>query len=87
MAISRDRFLLYAAAFLRALATGMIAVLIGIHLAKIGFDPRTIGLVVTAGLTGAAVAALVVTLSADRIGRKRALLGLAVLGALGGGKA
>jgi len=31
----RDRFILYAAAFLRALATGMIAVLIGIHLASI----------------------------------------------------
>jgi MFS family permease len=81
---SRDRILLYAAAFLRALATGMIAVLIGIHLAKIGFEPAAIGLVITAGLSGAAVAALVVTLSADRIGRKRALLGLALLGALGG---
>jgi len=80
----RDRFFLYSAAFLRALATGMIAVLIGIHLAKLGFDPAAIGVVVAAGLAGAAAAALVVTLAADRIGRRRALFGLALLGALGG---
>ena len=81
---SRDRLILYAAAFLRALATGMVAVLIGIHLAKIGFDPVAIGLIVTAGLAGAAVAALLVTLAGDRLGRRRALVMLALLGALGG---
>ena len=80
----RDRSILYAAAFLRALATAMIAVLIGIHLAKLGFDPATIGSVVSAGLAGAAAAALVVTLAADRIGRRRALVLLGLLGALGG---
>lgn len=80
----RDRVILYAAAFLRALATGMIAVLIGIHLAKLGFDPATIGSVVSAGLAGAAAAALLVTTSADRIGRRRALVAMGVLGALGG---
>jgi MFS family permease len=80
----RDRAILYAAAFLRALATGMIAVLIGIHLAKLGFDPATIGSVVSAGLAGAAAAALLVTTSADRIGRRRALVAMGVLGALGG---
>ena len=80
----KDRTILYAAAFLRALATGMIAVLIGIHLAKLRFDPATIGTVVSAGLAGAAVAALLVTLGADRIGRRRALIVLGALGALGG---
>jgi MFS family permease len=62
----------------------MIAVLIGIHLAKLGFDPATIGSVVSAGLAGAAAAALLVTTSADRIGRRRALVAMGVLGALGG---
>ena len=80
----RDRAILYSAAFLRALATGMIAVLIGIHLAKLRFDPATIGTVVASGLAGAAAAALAITLAADRIGRRRALVGLGLLGALGG---
>jgi len=80
----RDRAILYTAAFLRALATGMIAVLIGIHLAKSRFDPASIGVVVAAGLAGATVAAFVVTLAADRIGRRRALVALGILGALGG---
>lgn len=79
-----DRRILYAAAFLRALATGMIGVLIGIHLARQGFDPAAIGAVVTAGLAGAATAALLVTMRGDRAGRKRTLLLLSVLGAAGG---
>ncbi len=80
----RDRGILYAAAFLRALATGMVAVLIGIHLAKLHFDPATIGVVVAAGLAGAAAAAFLVTVAADRVGRRRALVALGVLGACGG---
>lgn len=80
----RDRYILYAAAFLRALATGMIAVLIGIHLAKIGFNPSVIGVIVAAGLSGAALAALLVTWAGDHLGRRRTFLVLALLGALGG---
>jgi MFS family permease len=84
VALPRDRSLLYAAAFLRALATGMIGVLIGIHLAKQGFDAGRIGAIVSAGLAGAAFAALLVTMAGDRLGRRRALLTLALLGAVGG---
>jgi MFS family permease len=80
----RDRRILYAAAFVRALATGMVGVLFGIYLAKRGFDPAETGTVVGAGLLGAAVAALVVTLVGDRIGRRRALVVIALLGAGGG---
>ena len=50
-----DRRLVYAAAFLRALATGMIGVVLGFYLARRGFDPAQTGLVVSAGLVGAAV--------------------------------
>ncbi len=81
---ARDRFILYAGAFLRALATGMIAVLIAIYLAREGFDAAAIGGVVAAGLAGAATAALLVTLSGDRLGRRRALAILGLLGAAGG---
>jgi MFS family permease len=80
---SRDRALLYGAAFLRATATGMVAVLLGIHLARLGFDPATIGAVVAAGLSGAAAAALLTTLMGDRAGRRRVLMLLALAGAIG----
>jgi MFS family permease len=79
-----DRTILYAAAFLRALATGMVGVLMGVYLARLSFDPAQVGYVIGAGLAGGALAALMVTLGGDRLGRRRSLLGLAVLTAAGG---
>jgi MFS family permease len=79
-----DRRILLAATFLRALATGMIAVLLGIHLAALGFDPTRIGIVIGAGLFGGAVATLFATLRADRFGRRRLLAAVALLSAGGG---
>src|SRR2546427_730398 len=66
-----DRSLLYAAAFVRALATGMIGVLMGVYLARLEFTPAGIGSIVGAGLLGCAGAALLVTCCADRRGRSR----------------
>ncbi|HET7904935.1 MAG TPA: MFS transporter, partial [Candidatus Eisenbacteria bacterium] len=82
--MTRDRNLLLAGAFVRALATGTIGVLIGIHLAKQGLGPAAIGAIVSAGLAGAAVAALLVTVGGDRMGRRRVLVLLSLLGAAGG---
>ncbi|GIK23851.1 MAG: hypothetical protein BroJett006_00970 [Betaproteobacteria bacterium] len=48
-----DRRLIYAAAFLRALATGMAGVLLGLTLARLGFSAAAIGAVLSAGLAGA----------------------------------
>jgi MFS family permease len=79
-----DRRLLYGAAFVRALATGLVGVLLGVHLARLGYDEGRIGLVVAAGLAGAALAALIVTFAGDRLGRRRALVAVAALGAVGG---
>jgi MFS family permease len=79
-----DRALLYTSAFVRALATGLIGVLLGVYLATRGADARTIGLIVSAGLAGAATASLIVTWLGERIGARSALLTLAVLAALGG---
>src|SRR5262249_59075344 len=81
----RDRKILYAGAFVRSLATSLIGVLLGIYLAKLHFEPAEVGLVVGVGLTGAALAALLVTIAGDRVGRRRALVALAILGALGAG--
>jgi MFS family permease len=44
-----------------------------------------VGLVIAAGLAGAAAAALVATVAADRVGRRRFLLALGILSALGTG--
>ena len=82
--MSRDRQILYAAAFLRAVAVGMIGVLFGIYLAKLGFDAKAAGLIISAGLAGNALAALLTTLLGDRFGRRRTLLLLSILGVLGG---
>ncbi len=79
----RDRRILYTAAFVRALATGMVGVLLGIYLARLGFDPRQIGLIVGAGLAGGAVSTLLVTVAGDRFSRRRALIALALVGAAG----
>ncbi|MEW5854533.1 MAG: MFS transporter [Myxococcota bacterium] len=81
---SSDRQILYVAAFLRALSTGMVGVLIGIFLARRGFIARDVGMVVSAGLMGATVASVVVTLLGDQLGRRRVLVLLALLGAAGG---
>ena len=79
-----DRRRIYAAAFLRALATGMAGVLLGLHLARLGFSPAAIGLTLSAGLGGAVAALFVVTWWGDRLGRRRSLMVLALLGAAGG---
>jgi MFS family permease len=80
----QDRQLLYGSAFVRAVATSMIGVLLGFHLAALRLDPAAIGIVVGAGLTGAAVATLVITIAGDRLDGRRALLVLTALGGVGG---
>jgi MFS family permease len=79
-----DRTLLYGTAFIRALATGMTGVVVALYLAARGLDPAWIGAVVSAGLAGAALASLGVTLGGDRLGRRRVLIALAALSVLGG---
>lgn len=80
---ARDLRILCATAILRALSTGMVGVLLGVYLAHLGFGAAQIGLVVSAGLAGAALATLFVTFGGDRAGRRRVLGLLAVLAAAG----
>jgi MFS family permease len=79
-----DRRLLLASTFLRALATGMAGVLIGLYLARLGLSAGALGAVIAAGLAGAAAATLVATLGGDHLGRRRILVGVALLSAVGG---
>jgi len=79
-----DRRLIYAAACLRALATGMAGVLLGLTLARQGFSAAAIGAVLSAGLAGATLALAIVTWAGDRLGRRRCLVALSLAGAAGG---
>ncbi len=80
-----DRNLFYLAAFVRALATGMMGELLGIYLASRALDANGIGVIITLGLAGAALGTGFVTFFADQFGHRRSLLlmtGLGVTGAL-----
>lgn len=82
--MNRDLILIYAAAFLRASGVGITGVVLGLYLARAGFSATAIGIVVAAGLAGAALATLLTSFRADRLGRRRTLVGLSLLAALGG---
>jgi len=81
--VNRDRRILYAAAFLRALAVGMVAPLLGVHLSRMGLLPGPIGVIVALGLAGSAAGMLGASLWGDR-GRRATLRTLAALGVAGG---
>ncbi len=78
-----DQVRIILAAFLRSLNVGMTGVLLAIYLSSMGWGVRSTGLLVTAGLAGAAAATLLTSLLADRFGRRRTLVALALLTALG----
>lgn len=82
--LRRDRRLIYLAALLRGLAAGSISVLAAVYLAKRGFEESEVGLVLSAGFVGVACGTAYSTFLADRVGRRRSLVGLAALAAAGG---
>ena len=80
----RDLVLINAAGFLRSLGVGLIGVILGVYLFRAGFSSFAIGLVIGAGLAGSALATVVVSFAADRVGRKHSLLILSLLSTTGG---
>jgi MFS family permease len=82
-ASSRNLLLICLAAWLRSFGIGLMGVVLGVFLYREGFTPVAIGLVIAAGLAGAALATVFVTLRADRLGRRAVLSILAGLTALG----
>jgi MFS family permease len=83
MKVARARRLLYAAAFVRAMATSTAGVTLGGFLGKLEARGAELGVVVSAGLAGGAAAAILATLVADRVGRRRFLVVTSVLGVAG----
>jgi predicted MFS family arabinose efflux permease len=79
----RLRKLLYTAAFLRALAIGLMAVLIGLYCAKLGFSASQIGIVLSSALWGAAGATLFTMLVGPHWHERTLLVSLCALSILG----
>jgi MFS family permease len=74
---------MYVAVLARSLATGMIGVLLGVHLAALELSGAAVGAIIGAGLSGATVATTVATFWADRIGHRRLLVAVTLLTVLG----
>src|SRR6266566_3009770 len=80
----RDLAVIRTAAFLRSFGVGLLGVILGIYLFRTGRSSLTVGFVVGVGLAGSAAATAVMSFVADRLGRKRSLLVLSSLTAIGG---
>jgi MFS family permease len=79
----RGALLIYAAGFLRSATVSLVGVTLAIHLAEAGFSTTQIGLLIGIGLAGSSAATLIVSLRGDSWGRRRVLMGLALLSAIG----
>jgi MFS family permease len=80
---SRNLVLICAAAWLRSFGIGLLGVVLGVFLYREGYSTTSIGLVIAAGLAGAAAGTVFVTRQADRMGRRPTLVLLSALTALG----
>ena len=68
---------------MRSFTFGLTGVVLGIYLFRACLSSFNIGMVVAAGLVGSALATIGVTAKADRAGRRRTLVMLSILGAIG----
>jgi len=79
--VSRDGELIIAARGLCTFAQSSIAVLLALYLDKLGFSLVQIGAFLSAGVAGSAVFAFLVSLIAEKVGRRRLLVTFAVMSA------
>jgi MFS family permease len=84
MLLNRDLALIYLAAFLRSLGIGLIGVVLGVYLFRVGLSSTQIGFTIGAGLAGAALGLFFITFYGNSFGRRRTLFALSILAALGG---
>ena len=80
----RDKFLIFGAAFLRALSVGLLGVLFALYLAAGGLRASQIGVLITVGLAGNVCGTFLVGFWADHLGRRKTLVFLSTLTAVGG---
>jgi MFS family permease len=80
---SRNLALIYLAAWQRSFGIGLLGVVLGVFLYREGFSSTGIGLVIAVGLAGGALATSFIAFRADRLGRRRTLIVLSLLTAIG----
>jgi MFS family permease len=81
--MNADLLRIYLAAWQRSFGIGLLGVVLGVFLYREGFSSTNIGLVIAAGLAGSAVATTFVAFRADRLGRRKTLVVLSLLTAIG----
>jgi len=81
---TRDLALINTAGFLRSFGVGLLGVLLGIYLYRSGLSSTAIGFIIAMGLAGSACATILMSIAADRTGRKSFLVLLSMLSAMGG---
>jgi MFS family permease len=79
----RNLAIIYFAAWMRSFGIGLLGVVLGVFLYREGFSSPAIGLVIAAGLAGAATGTVFITFKADRLGRRQTLFALSLLTATG----
>jgi MFS family permease len=79
----RNLSIIYIAAWMRSFGIGLLGVVLGVFLYREGYSSIAIGLVIAAGLAGAATGTVFITFKADRLGRRRTLFVLSLLTAAG----
>jgi MFS family permease len=72
--VSRDGKIMISARSVRTFAQGSIAVLFAVYLGKLGFSLVQIGTFFSFGIAGGALFALLVSLIAEKVGRRRLLV-------------
>ncbi len=77
--MSRDGWLLLSTRGVRSFGYGFLSVILAIYLDLLGFDKLLIGAVLSATLLGSAMFTTFVSVYADRLGRRRVLIALAIL--------
>ncbi len=82
--ISPDGRLLLVARLLRTFGYGYLAVVLGLYLAALGMSPFVVGLVTASAIGGSAAMTVAWSLAADRYGRRRTVMTMALLMAAGG---
>jgi len=82
--LSRDGRIILAARLVRTFGFGYLAVVLATYLAALGKTPVEVGVVLTATIAGCALATVVSSAWADRLGRRRMLVAVSALMTVGG---
>lgn len=84
IAMNKDAIYIISGGFVRSVAVSLIGVTYGLYVAFLGLSPFQLGFLIASGLIGMALATFVILIWGDRIGRRKSLFILSILGAMGG---